>query len=818
MGDKAGFGSDGLLPIPTYEEATSSRPSSSQSYLGPAEVSADAERQGLLGRDGGLHASNRINGYRPPTVESARSSLDGFSDAGSGRASAEELRREISEMDIVDPPPQSSSLSLSKRISNFRLSSLHLPFTQWLPSFSSVRSRLSNLPNPLSPMNSILLLRFMALLFVLTLGYLVFFTSIFRRPRGQSFREEDVRVYLQGQINQTRIMENLEHVTKWDHIAGTEGSFFLANWIEKEMEAAGLDTVDTERFDVYLNYPKAGGRRVAIVEPEDKRWEAKIEEDQVYGDRDQTMVFHGHSKSGNVTGPLIYANYGSRKDFEDLKKKGISVNGAVVLVRYYGSQPDRSLKVKAAEQEGAVGCIEYSDPKEDGFLRGKDWPHGRYMPADGVQRGSVNNGWVLGDPLSPGFASLPGEPKRLSPSESVALPKIPSIPLAWRDAQPLLRALKGHGKTLNEDGWTGGVPDVEWWTGDDKSPKVNLANEQDERTRHPIYNILGTIAGMEQGENPIILGNHHDAWCYGATDPGSGTAVFLEVLRAFGDLKREGWRPRRTIQFASWDAEEYNMVGSTEHVEARLEELRSQAFAYVNVDVAVQGDEFEASASPVYETILMQILKRVGDPVKGKSLFQLWQEKKSKLEALGSGSDYVAFQDLAGISSLDLTFGGPKFPYHSCYDNFDWMARFGDPGFIYHKLMGEVLALTILQLADEPLFPFNLEAYARAIKGYIRDLEKYAADKAASDPNKSLNVQSLIEAAAQFAKDAKTFHEWGREWQRTIDTNYGREIPPLTEQRLEHNRKVAKFEADLLDLKDGVSLRNKQVMRVFADM
>jgi hypothetical protein len=223
-----------------------------------------------------------------------------------------------------------------------------------------------------------------------------------------------------------------------------------------------LENVGLERFDVYLNYPRKDGRRVAIVDPPGQAWEAVIDEEQVYKDppRDQTLVFHGHSKSGNVTGPLVYANYGSREDFKVLANRGISLQGAIVLVRYYGSQGDRALKVKAAELAGAAGCIIYSDPAEDGFVRGAPWPDGRYMPSDGVQRGAVSlMSWVVGDVLTPGFASLPEENNRITPEQSTGLNKIPSIPIAWRDAQHLLQALKGHGSVVPSE-WVGGVPEV----------------------------------------------------------------------------------------------------------------------------------------------------------------------------------------------------------------------------------------------------------------------------------------------------------------------------------------------------------------------
>jgi len=556
------------LPIPTYDEATSSRPQSSHSFLGPAEVSHDAERQGLLGRP---LSEAQPNNYRPPNVESARSSVDFLPSSGenSARSSAEGLRHEMIQMEVLDPDPESNqsqmSTRLSKRITSLTngLSSLHLPFRQWLPSSEYIRAHIPGLPRQIPEILKpgwIMVVRFMALLFVLFMVYLIFVSDMISfRGRKVMYDPESVRLFVQESVNESRIRQNLEHLTMFDHIAGTEGSFVLAKWIETAFHTATLDQAMLERFDVYLNYPRKDGRRVAIIDPPEMAWDAKIEEEMAYKDpsREQTMVFHGHSRSGNVTGPIIYANYGSKEDLKKLQENGISLEGAIMLVRYYGSQGDRALKVKAAELAGAVGCIIYSDPNEDGFVKGNPSPDGRYMPADGVQRGAVSlMSWVVGDVLSPGFASLPGESKRISKDNNPGLNNIPSIPLAWRDAQKLLQAIKGHGKAMTNaeewHEWTGAVPDVEWWTGDQKSPTVHLKNEQDEVERQPIYNVLGKIVGIEQPEKSIIIGNHRDAWCFGAADPGSGTAVFLEVVRIFGELKKQGWRPLRTIEFASW--------------------------------------------------------------------------------------------------------------------------------------------------------------------------------------------------------------------------------------------------------------------------
>ena len=631
-----------------------------------------------------------------------------------------------------------------------------------------------------------------------------------------TFPPSVLRTYVQDHINAENIGKYLDYLTSLDHVAGTKGDVWMAQYVEALFKSAGLQNVGLERFDVYLNFPQEGGRRVAIIDPPELAWEARIEEELAYPkdfEAKQTMVFHGHSKSGNVTGPLIYANYGSREDFKKLADSGIDFKGSIVLVRYYGSQGDRAMKVKAAALAGAAGCIIYSDPAEDGFRKGLEYPEGRYMPKDGVQRGSVGlSNWIVGDVLSPGYASLPGEKRRDSKDNNPGLQTIPSIPLAWRDAQKLLQALKGHGKKISDAEAIGGVPDVEWWTGDSKSPIVHLMNEQIEKDREPIYNVLGRITGIEQPEKSIIVGNHRDAWCFGAADPGSGSAVMLEVIRVLGELVQAGWRPLRTIEFASWDGEEYNMIGSTEHVEARIADIRRDGFAYLNVDVAVTGNDLDAEG-PIFESALYNVAGQVMDPTRNKTFREIWDNKKYTLNGLGSGSDYVAFQDLAGTSSLDMTFRGPAFPYHSCYDNFEWMTKYGDPGFQYHRALAQILALLILDMADKPLLPFDFNVYAREIKKYVADLEKHIttqqqkqnSNKAAKPNTKQIDLSNLHKAADIFVANAKAFMEWGKLWQEAVDDMDGFESSGTAMKRMSHNTRMANFETNLLDLEGGVS-------------
>ncbi|KAF4543819.1 Glutamate carboxypeptidase [Lasiodiplodia theobromae] len=813
------------LPIPTYEEATSSRPPSALSHLGPNEVSDDAERQGLLGGRGGGGssgggASRRSDGYQQPSVESVRDSMESDLSLPDMVEESEDeeagLHREMEQLEVIEAggQPHGSrrarmNMSFSKRISSIgaTLSSIRLPRLRKPLRWPTFSCRVPSIPEHMRPGYSVIL-RLFGVLMMASLVYALLVTSVLPLGRGgmAPFNPEWARSFVQSKISAERIRDNLKHITSVDHVAGTKGDKFLANWIESFFTQAGMDKVATLEYNVYLNYPVKEGRRVAIVDPPEFRYEAKLEEELAVpgiGPEQQTLAFHGMSRAGNVTAPLVYANYGSQEDFKRLKDRGIDVNGTIVLVRYYGTMSDRAMKVKFAEENGAIGCLIYSDPKDDGFVRGDVYPEGRWRPEDGVQRGSVaQSAWIVGDVLTPGIGSG-RDAKRISKDNNPALPNIPSMPLAWRDAKPLLQVLKGHGDKAPKD-WVGGVPDVEWWTGDKTSPLVLLQNEQDEEEKQPIWNVLGVFEGVEVSAKKIFVGNHRDAWCFGSADAGGGTAVMMEVITALDLLVQEGWRPLRSIYFASWDAEEYNIIGSTEYVEDHINDIRENAIAYLNVDVGVVGDKFRALGSPLFQSALNRVLARVADPLQNKTVGEIWNEGGGKLGGLGAGSDYVAFQDLAGCSSIDIMFDGPEngYPYHSCYETFDWMDKYGDPGFIYHATLAEIWVLLILELAQEPIYPFDLKDYGMAVKGYIHDLEKYAVGKDATR-GKQLDLKSLREAADTLERNAKEFEGWEDWWWGQFRGRSGYETNSMGMQRLSHNTRMSNFETHLLDLPDG---------------
>lgn len=556
-----------------------------------------------------------------------------------------------------------------------------------------------------------------------------------------------------------------------------------------------------------MNYAKKGGRRVAIVDPPEKAWEAKLEEPSVFNPpRAQTPAFHGLSASGNVTGPLIYVNYCDKNDFKTLSDSGIKVQGAVVLCRYYGTQPDLAMKVKSAQDAGVLGVLVYSDPADDGFKKGNPWPDGKWRPGDSVQRGSVaQTNMIMGDVLTPGRPSYKKQ-ERMSPLHSPGLPKIPSLPLSWKDAQKLLKSLKGSGNELPDE-WRGGVPDIgdKWFSGHpDTSPKVNLQNDQDEVEQQRITNVFGSLKGSEDTRK-IIIGNHRDSWCFGAADPGSGTAIMLEVARVLGELRAQGWRPLRTIEFASWDAGEYNRIGSTEHVEANVDALRDGAIAYLNVDVGVTGDKLWANSSPMFQHAWLRALDRMTDPHENKTLKEIWETKDSKIGNLNSESDYVAFQTIAGTSSIDFGFSGDNKENHaanpmahSCYETLSWMKKYIDPDFKYHALLAQIWILLILELAQEPIMPLKIDDYARSLQEEGQKLLDWTESTANGYDIEIF--QPLVDSLSMFKKKADEFHKWESFWYNQVVATGGFESQTVTMQRVAHNGKIAKFESDLLDL------------------
>jgi N-acetylated-alpha-linked acidic dipeptidase len=825
-------------PIPTYEEVTRGSSPGETLYVAPT---VDSPRRS----EDSLYSARRRHVSHDDDDLTSLESDDGDSDS-------EGFQRDIDRMDYEGDDMEMQELGRNGRNATRRSRRTHLDSHGWKGRLQDWKRRVSSLgqswsfnspswlcascpsiPDNLKWIGIGIAARLLGLGVLIAIGYAIFSLAILptvSHEMATMFDPENVRQFAQSSVDVEKIKENLRHISSFDHVAGTKGSFFLAEWMREKFLDAGMDKVQMDEYYVYLNYPTKDGRKVAIVDPPEMKWEAKLEEEPFYPpnvgpSKENTLAWHGHSKSGTVTGPIIYANYGSYDDYKKVCGM-VNCNNTIALVRYYGTQTDRALKIKAAEDWGIQGVLIYSDPAEDGFIKGPVWPAGPWGTTDHLQRGAVSlMSWIVGDVLTPGWASTKGA-KRIPVENNPGLVKIPSLPLSWRDAQQLLKAMRGHGHVVSDD-WRGAVPDVEWWTGDENSPKVLLQNEQDEVEKQRIFNVMGRFEGTEMSDKTVIIGNHRDSWCFGAADPGSGTAVMLEVVRILGKLYAQTWRPARSIVIGSWDAEEYNMIGSTEFVEDSIDELRKNAVAYLNVDVGVSGGDFRASASPQFHRPLLRVLGRVGDPSKNKTLRSIWNERGQSLGGLGSGSDYVAFQDLAGTSSIDFGFTGQTYPYHSCYETFEWMERFGDPGFEYHKLLAEVWVLLVLEFAQESLLPFGMEEYASAVKGYVDKLASdcqtlYPQARQAS-PDTQLDLSPLYDAVKVFEESALKTTQWGDIWYSKVmgmppadpdylgSTNGLFEDQNLGHQRHIHNNKVSDFETNLLDLpRQGNELKDRE--------
>ncbi|KAA8901307.1 hypothetical protein FN846DRAFT_122994 [Sphaerosporella brunnea] len=797
-----------LAPIPSYEEATSD-------YGGADEEGG--ERLNLLNRSGTSQSSSsapptRRDGYRPPYVESVRSSSDSsfLSAFNSPRSSAESLQREMVQMEVMEGEIEeqrrrgSGGLrAFSKRFSS-SLSAISLPRNP----FRGLRCRMPNVPPVpcLSNMNSAALVpvyRLIAVVVALIVVYVLLATDVLSfRSVGQEylgpFDPESVRSYAEHGIDKDRIKHWLEYISSFDHMAGTEGDFVLAKYIQGQLSSFGQKT-ERMQYDVYLNYPTPGGRRVWMDEP---KWEAQLEEpvlkESPHDKRpsENTLVFHGHSKKGNVKGPVIYANYGSREDFQKLKAQGIEVNGAIALIRNGGRNSDLGIKIKAAEEEGVVGVLAFSDPKTEGW----DWPD------SAVMRGSVSLTSLLpGDVLSPGWPSLPGASDRLSHHNNKALVNIPSLPLSYKDTRPLLQAIKGKGKKVDDD-WVGGVPHVdEYWTGAvGSSPVVNLQNENYENYRQPVWNVLGEIQGTDRLEEKIVIGNHRDAWCFGASDPNSGTAIMLEVARVLGKMMEFGWKPLRTIVFANWDAKEYNLIGSTEFVEEAGPGVKDNVIAYINLDAAVTGTQFTAAGSPSMQYVVKKVLGRVSDPLTHKLYNDTWNSED--MPGLGAGGDYTAFQHYAGISSVDLSFSGKGYPAHSCFDNFAWTKDIGDPGFIYHETLGKIVILLLLELSDHAIIPLDMMAYWHAINKHWKELQSWVKQKvdASAGQGAKLNLDPLKNAVNTALGHIMKFTQMNEGWMgQDVDGLYVELDDWAVSQRRSRSIRMGNFDKHLLDVTKG---------------
>jgi N-acetylated-alpha-linked acidic dipeptidase len=535
--------------------------------------------------------------------------------------------------------------------------------------------------------------------------------------------------------------EHLKTLTAEPHMASTPEDRKTAEYVAQKFRAAGLET-EIVPYRVLLNQPKVV--RVEAFDAAGKSLMNGPTPEHVQGDSladnpGIVMPFNGSSGSGDVTGDLVYANYGRLEDFDQLAAQHVDLHGKIVIVRYGANF--RGVKVYIAEQRGAIGVLIYSDPQDDGYYKGDAWPIGPWRPETGVQRGSVQFLFKYpGDPQTPGVASTPDLPDSARVSGSDNQPHIISIPLSYHDASPLLQALKGPSVP---QGWQGALP-FRYHIGA-SGVRVHLVSQQDYQVR-TIWDVIGKIKGSEYPDEWVVVGNHRDAWVYGAVDPNSGTASMLESVHGIGALIHDGWRPKRTIIFGSWDAEEEGLIGSTEWVEQHAQAL-DHAVAYFNVDVAVSGPDFTASAVPSLKQFMREIAKSVPSPM-GDTVYQEWHANRHsenehrasnapavpgeevRVSDLGSGSDFTPFLQHAGVPSTDIGSGGPYGVYHSAFDNYAWYVQNADPHFTYLQQMARVLGLEALRMADTDILPYDYVAYAREIRAYLESAKRKASDAA----------------------------------------------------------------------------------------
>ena len=586
--------------------------------------------------------------------------------------------------------------------------------------------------------------------------------------------ERAVEATLARRLNRDSTGAYFRYLTAEPHPAGSARNKQLADFIANRYRVWGLEQVQLHRYDVLLPWP----REVRVTMTSPTVYEATLKEDAYPQDphtaKDAGITYLGMSASGDVTGELVYAASGNPSDYDWLEQHGIDLKDKIALVRYSVPYSYRGFKALTAERRGLKALLIYSDPAEDGFRKGKTFPFGPWGPESHIQRGALTyDFYVAGDPLTPGYASLPGAP-RIPESAALSIPKIMMVPMSYRDAKPLLRALGG---TQAPAAWQGalGFP---YHVGAGPAT-VRVKVDMDGATR-PIWVVEGRITGTDEPEKLVVLGNHRDAWVFGAVDPSSGTATQMELARALGAQAKAGTRPKRTIVFASWDAEEWHLTGSTEWGEQFADDLRRNAIAYLNVDGSTSGSNFEAGSIASLNQLVVQTVRDVRDPVRGVSVLAAWGRELNKGAAeanigggatrsvaakqpidypgneLGSGSDYTVFLNFLGLPVVEMSFNGPYGVYHSAYDNAYWMTHFGDPGFRYMTAMAEVWGRMALRIANAEHYPHDFALYASRIDGFVDALAKQPPAIGRIDLQAARNACARWRAAADSLERALT--------------------------------------------------------------
>jgi len=568
-------------------------------------------------------------------------------------------------------------------------------------------------------------------------------------PTGIS-RQLEIEGEIPELLDPVSTERHFRYLTEEPHPAGSERNKVLAEYTRDRFLEYGLEDVQIIEYQVLLPFPESVEvEMVAPISYRPQLREAGYPVDKDSYSQEVGTPYLGMSASGEIVADVIYAHSGNPEDYDWLESQGIDPRGKIALVRYSMPYSYRGFKAWEAERRGVAALIIYSDPAEDGYHKGLVFPEGPWGPPSHIQRGAITYDFIVpGDPLTPGWASLAGV-ERIAVEEARSVPRIMAVPMSWQDAQPILESLGGP---VAPYAWQGGLP-ITYHVGGGPA-RIRMRVAMDDATR-PIQVVTGKIRGASEPDRVIIAGNHRDAWVYGGVDPSSGSASLIELARVLGALKACGHRPNRTIQLASWDAEEWHLTGSTEWGEQFSEDLSKNAVAYLNVDSSTSGSIFSVSAVASLNPLIDSVAHDVIDPDTRLSLERARARHRAVSDGadpddawieneLGSGSDYTVFLNRLGIPIVDMVFDGPYGVYHSQYDDYYWMSRIGDPGFRYMTTMVEVWARLALRLANAQILPYSVEDHAATIGDFIASLADIP------DVAENLDLTSIEAAQAKF--------------------------------------------------------------------
>ncbi|WP_257351037.1 M28 family peptidase [Pseudalkalibacillus decolorationis] len=539
-------------------------------------------------------------------------------------------------------------------------------------------------------------------------------------------------------VSTDEIKQNSRTMSKRIPLVGTKGNESSLNYELKQLRKAGLDP-EVKSYSVYMSEPK----NISVTQTAPQQQELKVIEDLPPEFAKKVVPgYNAYSPAGNVEAELVYANYGRPEDFAELERRGISVKDKIVIVRY--GKNFRGVKPEQAAKRGAIGMIIYSDPADDGYTKGAVYPEGPWRPADAIQRGSILYIFRYpGDPLTPGKPSISGV-KRINPDDAESLPTIPTTPLSYGEASPLLESMQGQEAP---ESWQGALPFT--YNLGPGPAKVRLSLDIDYK-RKPVNDVIVRIPGSKYPEQTIVIGAHRDTWVEGASDNISGWTAAMEIARVLGKMYQKGWQPERSIVIAGWDGEEYGLLGSTEWVEENRKDLTKNAVAYLNMD-GVAGQFFNSSGVPSMQDLIHAVTKTVEEPRSGLSIYDDWFIRSGreipKLGQLGSGSDYTAFIDHIGVPSAGIGFSTPGGLYHSAYDNSDSIERFFDPGYKHHAAASRVTGKVALRLANADVIPLQYSDYADNVVSLLEDM----ADKNTT----GVDLSNVINQAREWKAEAE---------------------------------------------------------------